>query len=79
VPGLLLGQAFPIGMKLAHGREELTPWLWGINGALSVCGSVLAVVLALTWSISTAFWVGCACYAVALLAVIRLRRAAVHS
>jgi hypothetical protein len=66
--GLLLGMAFPLGMKLAAGRGRaaaLTPWLWGLNGAASVVASVLSVCIALAWSISTAFWTGCAVYAVA--------------
>ncbi len=67
--GLLMGMAFPLGMKLAAGRTQaLTPWLWGLNGAASVLASVLSVVIALTWSISTAFWIGVACYVIALLA-----------
>lgn len=70
VPGLFMGMAFPLGMKLAAGRERLTPWLWGVNGATSVCASVVAVGIALTWSISAAFWVGCACYGAALLAFV---------
>lgn len=68
-----MGQAFPLGMKLAAGRERLTLWLWGVNGAMSVCASVLAVVIALSASISAAFWTGCACYGVALLAAIRIQ------
>ena len=49
VPGLFMGMAFPLGMKLAA-REHpaLTPWLWGVNGATSVCASVLAVAIALS-------------------------------
>jgi hypothetical protein len=70
--GLFMGMAFPLGMKLATPRaRELTPWLWGLNGAASVLASVLAVCIALTWSISTAFWTGVACYVVALLSFIR--------
>jgi hypothetical protein len=46
----------------------LTPWLWGINGATLVCASVLAVVIALSPSISAAFWTGLACYGAALIA-----------
>ena len=66
--GVFLGMAFPLGMKMAAGRwSRLTPWLWGVNGATSVSASVLAVVVALGWGISAAFWMGCACYAVALL------------
>ena len=67
--GLLMGMAFPLGMKLAAGRaSELTPWLWGLNGAASVLASVLSVCIALTWSISTAFWAGWLCYVVAFVA-----------
>jgi hypothetical protein len=71
VPGLFMGMAFPLGMKLASGSERfgrLTPWFWGTNGATSVCASVLAVAIALSWSISAAFWTGCLCYAAGLAA-----------
>ncbi len=69
VPGLFMGMAFPLGMKLASQRfGHLTPWFWGTNGATSVCASVLAVSIALSWSISAAFWAGCAAYAVGLAA-----------
>jgi hypothetical protein len=66
--GLMMGMAFPLGMKLAvtRGPERLAPWLWGINGAASVLAGVLAVAIALTWTISTAFWVGTLTYVVAL-------------
>lgn len=65
-PGFLMGMAFPLGMKVADERSpELTPWLWGVNGAMSVLASVLAIAVALTWSISAAFWAGCGCYLVA--------------
>ncbi len=65
-PGLLMGTAFPLGMRIAAARAPaLTPWLWGVNGATSVCASVLAVVIALNWGIAMAFWTGVACYVVA--------------
>jgi hypothetical protein len=70
--GLLMGQAFPLGMRLASANHRVTLWLWGVNGAMSVCASVLAVVLALAFSISTAFWTGCACYLIAWLAASRM-------
>jgi hypothetical protein len=67
--GLFMGMAFPLGMKIASRRAPtLTPWLWGANGATSVFASVLTVVIAMTWTISTAFWTGFACYAIALAA-----------
>jgi hypothetical protein len=66
--GFFMGMAFPIGMARAmRERPALTPWLWGINGAASVCASVLAVVIALGAGISAAFWMGALCYGVALI------------
>lgn len=70
--GFLMGMAFPLGMTWASKRSPaLTPWLWGVNGATSILASVLATVIALTWSISAAFWVGTAAYVVAALAFAR--------
>jgi hypothetical protein len=67
--GLLMGMPFPLGMKLAAAASgPVTPWLWGINGAASVCASVLAVAVALSAGITASFWVGFACYAGALCA-----------
>ena len=68
--GFCMGMAFPLGMRLALRRApHLAPWLWGVNGAASVCASVLAVAIAIGAGISAAFWTGTACYAVALAAL----------
>lgn len=70
-PGLFMGMAFPIGMRLAEEKSpRLTPWLWGINGAVSVLASVLSACIALTWSISAAFWTATACYALAWICLV---------
>lgn len=38
-----LGIPFPTGLSsLSHSRKGLIPWAWGMNGALSVTGSVIA-------------------------------------
>jgi hypothetical protein len=67
IPGVFMGMAFPLGLGLARSRAAaLTPWLWGVNGATSVCASVLAVAISLGTTISTAFWAGCLCYVIAL-------------
>ena len=69
--GLFMGMPFPLGMKAAARRSTaLTPWLWGINGATSVCASVLAVAIALNSSISVSFWAGFGCYFTALIALV---------
>lgn len=61
--GFVLGAAFPLGMRAAGEQAtRLGPWLWGINGAASVSGSVLAVVVALGAGISVTYWLGVLCY-----------------
>ncbi len=75
--GFLMGMAFPIGMSAASGRHaRLAPWFWGVNGTASICASVLATAIALSWGISASFWTGFACYVLALGAFVRATRAA---
>jgi hypothetical protein len=56
-------------MRIASAHAAPTAYLWGINGAMSVCASVLGTAIALLFGISAAFWTGAACYAVAALAL----------
>jgi predicted membrane-bound spermidine synthase len=78
--GLFMGMAFPLGMKIAsRAAPALTPWLWGVNGATSVCASVLALAIAFSSSISTSFWIGLACYLVAFVAFVWSKRTAVRT
>jgi hypothetical protein len=73
--GLFMGMAFPLGLKLASRRSAaLTPWMWGINGSLSVCASVLSVVIALSLGIAASFWTGVFFYGLAALAYLRAAR-----
>ena len=75
--GFLMGMAFPIGMRRALSEApSIAPWLWGVNGAASVCASVLVVVIALGAGISAAFWVGAGCYLIAFAAIVRSSRSA---
>lgn len=68
--GLLMGMPFPLGMKVASLRPNApTAFFWGINGATSVCASVLAVAISMGWGISSAFWAGCLSYAAASAAL----------
>jgi hypothetical protein len=72
--GFFMGMAFPIGMRRALAEApSIAPWLWGVNGAASVCASVLVVVIALGAGISAAFWVGAAFYLIALFALLTKR------
>jgi hypothetical protein len=68
--GFLMGMAFPIGMRAASTRtSEITAWLWGINGATSVCASVIAIVIALAAGISASYWTGFAFYLISFVAL----------
>ncbi len=65
--GVPMGAAFPIGLHCA-GRQlkRATPWLWAINGALSVTGSVLAMIISIGFGITATCLVGALGYFVAL-------------
>ena len=64
--GFFLGTAFPVGIRrLASQRAELIPWAWAVNGATSVLGSVLAMVVAINSGFTVTLLVGAVCYAIA--------------
>ena len=67
--GFMMGMPFPMGIRAASSAptaQDLTPWLWGMNGAASVLASVLAIVIAMNAGISASFWTGFSCYVVAV-------------
>jgi hypothetical protein len=67
--GYLMGLPFAGGLRLVEEIDpSLVPWAWAINGSFSVISSVLAVMLALTWSLSAVLYLGAAAYALAWLA-----------
>lgn len=65
--GLLMGMPFPLGIKRLDAQShELIPWMWGINGAFSVLGSVFTAVLSINYGFSITMWIGLAAYVGAL-------------
>jgi hypothetical protein len=73
--GLLMGMPFSLGMRAAAARPGTpTAFLWGINGATSVCASVLGVVIALFFGISMAFWAGLLAYVMATVSLLVITR-----
>jgi hypothetical protein len=72
---LLMGMPFALGMRAAAAVPGApTAYLWGINGAASVCASVLGVVISLFFGISTAFWAGGLAYALACVSMVLISR-----
>jgi len=73
--GLLMGIAFPLGMKLVRpGLEGIKPWLWGINGVTSVYATVITVLISMTWGISVSYWTGFLFYVLAAVSAIRIMK-----
>jgi hypothetical protein len=65
---MLMGMAFPLGIRvLAQETRQMIPWVWGINGACSVMGSVLAWGVSLNFGYDATLWAATAIYAGALL------------
>jgi hypothetical protein len=64
--GLVMGMPFPQGLR-AVGRGSLPPppFYWGLNGIMSVIGSVGTVIVALVFGFQIAMLGGSACYVVA--------------
>ena len=69
--GFLMGMPFPLGLRLLdrHGPEwaALIPWVWGINGATSVLGSILAITVAINFGFRATMLVGLVIYGIAWL------------
>lgn len=64
--GFLMGTMLPLGMRRASAwRPDATPWLWGVNGAASVLGSVVAFVLAMNIGFKSTLAVAAGAYAAA--------------
>jgi hypothetical protein len=73
--GLLMGQAFPAGMKrFGAASPDARPWLWAVNGAAGVAASTLAVAISIAAGTLATLGLGAACYAATLLVLPRRAR-----
>ena len=71
----LMGMCFPTGVRmLDRGRKALIPWAYGVNGAASVLGSVLAVVLAMNLGFTKVQWVSAGLYVFAAVLMVFMAR-----
>jgi hypothetical protein len=74
--GFLMGMPFPLGLRLLDRTgpqwAQLIPWVWGINGAASVLGSVLAISIAINYGFRMTMLAGVCVYVVALATSRRL-------
>jgi hypothetical protein len=73
--GFLLGVPYPMGLGAVAARAPLrVPWLWAMNSATSVLGSVLATVVSLHGGIDASIGAGAGLYLCALLLAGRVMR-----
>ncbi len=71
--GLCLGMVLPMGVRSLGLRSPgEVPWMWAINGAVSVFASVLATMLSISLGIAATYYIGGLCYVVAGLALLRI-------
>jgi hypothetical protein len=70
--GVLMGIPFPSGLRRSgQGALQAPPFYWGLNGILSVIGSVTTVFVAMLFGFQAAMLVGCGCYLIAAVTAIR--------
>ncbi|NIO79377.1 MAG: hypothetical protein GTN68_02330 [Candidatus Aminicenantes bacterium] len=60
VPGFLMGFPFPTGIRLLkeNNLQDIIPWMWGLNGATSVMGAVLTIIIAISFGYFYVFILG---------------------
>src|SRR5262249_41354641 len=67
--GVLMGMFFPSGLQsVGEEAADFVPWAWGINGCLSVYGSVVAILAAMVYGFTATLALGAVAYAGAFLA-----------
>jgi MFS family permease len=72
--GLTLGVFFPSGLREIRARDELlVPWAWGANGAASVVGSILSIVLAISVGFGIVLLIASGVYLVGIAALMSSR------
>jgi hypothetical protein len=65
--GFLMGMPLPTGMRVLKSHlPTYIPWMWAINGAFSVLGAVLSVVIGILYGASYAMGMGILIYLAAL-------------
>jgi hypothetical protein len=76
--GLCLGVFFPTGLRIVNEQNpDFIPWAWGVNGGASVVGTILAIVLGITFGFPAVTSGGLALYALGTLAMVSTRASSI--
>ena len=66
--GFFMGMPFPKGIAaVKEKRDEITPWVWAINGCASVIGCIAAVILSIHLGFLVVIAISAMMYALALV------------
>jgi hypothetical protein len=66
--GFFLGMPFPLGvLAIVRRPRGAVAWAWGMNGAFTVIGGVLSIVLSVMFGFTVTFYVAIAIYLLAAL------------
>jgi hypothetical protein len=66
--GFMMGMFFPKGVRtLSLSLESAIPWAWAVNASASVVGSVLAVLIALSYGFTMVLNLAALAYSLALV------------
>ncbi len=75
--GLALGAFMPIGLRTiaatTEHRLEFVAWAWAVNGFLSVIGSMLSTILAMTLGFEVLMMVAVGVYAAGITSLLRIK------
>ncbi len=70
LPGLLMGSLLPSGVRTANALgPDVVPWAWGLNGATSVVGSILAITISMNYGFTATLFVGVLAYLAGMAAL----------
>lgn len=68
--GFCMGVPFPLGLRQIKEGGGSIPIMWGVNGVMSVLGSILSMIIAVAYGLTFVFAAGALCYAVAVVPVL---------
>ncbi len=73
--GIAMGMAYPLGLRVVSEEyAEGLPWVWAVNAAASVLGSIAAFGIAMVSGFEAVLWLSAFCYLSAMVSSVLLRR-----
>lgn len=76
--GVLMGVMLPLGVRTANVYgQDMVAWAWGLNGAASVVGSTLSLIVSMHFGFTATLVLGLVAYLIGAMVVPKLAGAAV--